>query len=48
MFYQTFLSPQVNEWAIITYKHGICVLPHELANDLKRRTLEIRKNQETI
>ena len=23
MFYQIFLSPQVKQWAIIAYKHGI-------------------------
>ena len=32
-FYQIFLSPQVKRWAIITYKNGICELPHELPND---------------
>ena len=48
MFYQTFLSPQVNEWAIITYKHGIYELPHEWANDLKLRILGIRKYQKTV
>ena len=30
-----FLSPQVKRWAIITYKHGIYELPHELLNDLR-------------
>ena len=30
MFYQIFLSPQVERYAIITYKHGIYELPHEL------------------
>ena len=35
MFYQIFLSPQVKRYAIITYKHGIHELPHELSNDLK-------------
>ena len=34
MFYQIFLSPQVKRWAIITYKHGIYELPHELPKDL--------------
>ena len=34
MFYQIFLSPQVKRWAIITYKHGIYQLPHELPNDI--------------
>ena len=33
MFYQIFLSPQVKPWAIITYKHGIYQLPHELPNE---------------
>ena len=34
MIYQIFLSPQVKRWAIITYKHGMYELPHELPNDL--------------
>ena len=34
MFYQIFLSPQVNRYAIITYKHITYELPHELSNDL--------------
>ena len=34
MFYQIFLSPQVKGCAIITYKHAIYELPHELPNDL--------------
>ena len=38
-FYQTFLSPQVKQWAIITYKHGIYQLPHKLPNDLTLRIL---------
>ena len=33
MFYQTFLSPQLKRCAIITYKHGIYELPHQLLND---------------
>ena len=37
MFYQVFLSTQVKQWAIITQKHGICELPHELPNDLRLR-----------
>ena len=40
MFYQIFLSPQVKRWTIITYKHGIYELPHELPNDLRLRKLE--------
>ena len=39
MFYQTFLSPQVKRWTIITYKHRICELPHKLPNDLRLRIL---------
>ena len=27
------------QWAIITYKHGIYELPHELPNDLRHRIL---------
>ena len=41
MFYQIFLSPQVKPCAIITYKHGIYELPHELPNDL--RTTKVSK-----
>ena len=37
--YQIFLSRQVKLWAIITYKHGIYKLPHELPNDLRLRIL---------
>ena len=36
MFFQIFLSPQVKRWAIITYKHGIYELPHELPNDFRK------------
>ena len=32
IFYQIFLSPQVERWAIITYKHGMYELPDELLN----------------
>ena len=39
MFYQIFFSPQVKRSAIITYKHGIYGLHHELLNDLKLRIL---------
>ena len=42
--YQIFLCPQVKQWAIITYKHGIYELPHELPHDLSLRILgNIRK-----
>ena len=43
-----FLRPQVKQWAIITYKHGIYELPHKLSNDLKLRMLGIRKYQESV
>ena len=46
MSYQTFLSPQGKRCAIITYKHGIYEMPHELPNDLRlriSRKQEIRK-----
>ena len=39
MFYQVFFSPQVKRWAIITYKHDIYQLPHELSNDLRLKIL---------
>ena len=29
----------VKRWAIITFKHGIYTLPHELPNDIRRRLL---------
>ena len=35
MFYQIFFSPKVKQREIITYKHGICELPHELPNYLR-------------
>ena len=45
MFYQIFLSPQVKRWAIISYKHDIYELSHELPNDLRhvRKLGSIRK-----
>ena len=39
MFYQIFLLPQVKRYAIVTYKHGIYKLPHELPNDLRYKIL---------
>ena len=39
MFYQSLFSPQVKRCAIITYKHDIYELPHELPNDLRHRIL---------
>ena len=38
-FYQIFSAPQVKRYAIITYKHGIYELPHEMLNDLRLRIL---------
>ena len=35
MFHQIFLSPQVKRSAIISNKHGINELPHELLNDFR-------------
>ena len=35
-----FLSPQVKQSVIITYKHGIYELPHDLSNDLRLRKLQ--------
>ena len=43
MFYEVFLSPQLKQWAIITYKHGIHELPHELWKDLRLEILGIQK-----
>ena len=45
MFYQFFLSQQVKRCAIVTYKHGVYELIHELPNELKQ---EIRKYQESV
>ena len=39
MFYQIFLSLEVKRCAIISYKHGIYELSHELPNDLRLRKL---------
>ena len=39
MFHQIFLSPEVKRCVIITYKHGICKLSHELPNDLTHTIL---------
>ena len=39
MLYQIFFLPQVKQYVIITYKHGIYELPHELPNDLRPRIL---------
>ena len=46
MFYQIFLSSQVKQWAIITYKHGVYELPHELPKNL-RLILRLGKYQKS-
>ena len=44
MFYKIFFSPQVKRCAIITHKHSIYELPHELPNDLRlRKSSDLRK-----
>ena len=42
MFYQIFLSPQVKRSAIISNKHGIYELPHELVTDFRLKILKLR------
>ena len=37
MFDEILAFIQVKQYAIVTYKHGIYVLPHELTNDLRIR-----------
>ena len=39
MFYQIFVWPQVRRCVIITYKHGIYKMAHELLSDLRLRIL---------
>ena len=39
MFDKIFVSPQVKRIVIISNKHGIYKLPHELPNDLRLRKL---------
>ena len=39
MFDQIFLSLQVRQCTIITYKHGIYELPYELPDNLRLTTL---------
>ena len=48
MFYEIFLSPQVEQSAILSNKHGIYELPHELPNDLRLTIKEIRECQEDL
>ena len=43
MFYQVFLAPEVQQCVIITYKHGIYMLSHELPNDLRlKQTMSLQ------
>ena len=35
IFWDPLMSPQVKLCAIITYKHGVYKLPHDLPNDLR-------------
>ena len=39
MFYQILISPEVNQWEIITEKQGTFELPHELLNDLRLKNV---------
>ena len=48
MFYQTFLSSPVKRSMIISNKHSIHKLPHELLKNLRLRILGIRKGQEKL
>ena len=48
ILHQIFFPPQMKQSAIISNKHGIYELPHELPNDLRLRVLKNRKHQETI
>ena len=46
MFDQIFFSPEMKQNVIISNKHGIYELPHELPNDL--RSQKIRKHQQNL
>ena len=46
MFWQIFFSPQVKWSAVVSNKHAIYELPHELRNDLG--TEKIRKRRENL
>ena len=39
MFYQIVVLPKVKRCTILSYKHGLYELPHELPNKLRLRTL---------
>ena len=42
LLYEIFFSPQVKRSVIVSNKHGVYELPHEIPNDL------IRKGQENL
>ena len=44
MFYHIFISPKVKLSVIISNKHGIYDLPHEMPNDLRRKILGNQEN----
>ena len=46
MFHQILLSPQLKRSSIISNKHGIYELSHELSNNLKRK--EQNSQEKTI
>ena len=48
MFYQILLSPQVKWCVIITYKYGICELPHKFPNDLRLKIVSTSKNDSPV
>ena len=48
MFYQIFLSPQVKQWAVISYQHGIHELPHELLNKNRSNFIQSEKESQYI
>ena len=47
MFHQILSSPQVKQWEIISFKHGIYEFPHEWPNDLGLRNLLNQEMSET-
>ena len=48
MFCQILLSPQVKRWAIISHKHDIYELPHELPNDLRPSAQSCSQNESFV
>ena len=48
MFFKVFVSPQVKRIVIISNKHGIYELPHELPNDLRLKDLRKLGNIQKI